>query len=60
MSDLVTRLNAALEGRYSIESELGERGMATVGVGWAVRCPSFGPVDFELGVSLDPPAGGLL
>ncbi len=30
MSDPVTRLNAALEGRYRIESELGEGGMATV------------------------------
>ena len=30
MSDPVTRLNAALEGRYAIESELGEGGMATV------------------------------
>ncbi len=29
MSDAVTRLNAALEGRYSIERELGEGGMAT-------------------------------
>ena len=28
MSDPVTRLNAALEGRYSIERELGEGGMA--------------------------------
>ncbi len=30
MSDPVTRLNAALEGRYRIEAELGEGGMATV------------------------------
>ncbi len=30
MSDTVARLNAALEGRYAIERELGEGGMATV------------------------------
>ena len=30
MSDPVIRLNAALEGRYAIERELGEGGMATV------------------------------
>jgi serine/threonine-protein kinase len=30
MSDAVTRLNAALSGRYVIERELGEGGMATV------------------------------
>ncbi len=30
MSDQITRLNAALEGRYTIERELGEGGMATV------------------------------
>ena len=30
MSDPVSRLNAALEGRYQIERELGEGGMATV------------------------------
>ena len=30
MSDAVARLNAALEGRYGIERELGEGGMATV------------------------------
>ncbi len=29
-SDAITRLNAALEGRYAIERELGEGGMATV------------------------------
>ena len=29
-SDPITRLNAALEGRYTIERELGEGGMATV------------------------------
>ena len=28
MSDAVDRLNAALEGRYAIERELGEGGMA--------------------------------
>ncbi len=30
MSDPVSRLNASLEGRYAIERELGEGGMATV------------------------------
>ena len=30
MSDAISRLNAALEGRYHIERELGEGGMATV------------------------------
>jgi hypothetical protein len=30
MSDATERLNAALEGRYAIERELGEGGMATV------------------------------
>ncbi len=30
MSDPISRLNAALEGRYAIERELGEGGMATV------------------------------
>ena len=30
MTDSITRLNAALEGRYTIERELGEGGMATV------------------------------
>ena len=30
MSDPVTRLNAALEGRYAIERELAEGGLATV------------------------------
>ncbi len=30
MSDPVIRLNVALEGRYAIERELGEGGMATV------------------------------
>ena len=29
-SDPITRLNAALEGRYAIEREIGEGGMATV------------------------------
>ncbi len=30
MTDPVARLNVALEGRYAIERELGEGGMATV------------------------------
>ncbi len=30
MSDMAERLNAALEGRYAIERELGAGGMATV------------------------------
>ena len=30
MSDPVARLSAALEGRYAIEREMGEGGMATV------------------------------
>ncbi len=30
MTDQIDRLNAALEGRYAIERELGEGGMATV------------------------------
>ena len=30
MTDPIARLNAALEGRYAIERELGEGGMATV------------------------------
>ncbi len=30
MSDMIDRLNAALEGRYQIDREVGEGGMATV------------------------------
>ena len=30
MPDPITRLNAALEGRYTVERELGEGGVATV------------------------------
>ena len=32
MTDPITRLNAALEGRYRVEREIGEGGMATVQV----------------------------
>ena len=30
MTDPITRLNAALEGRYRVEREIGEDGMAVV------------------------------
>ena len=30
MTDPIPRLNAALEGRYRVEHEIGEGGMATV------------------------------
>ena len=39
--DRITRLNAALEGRYRIESELGE-GMATVDLACWKPTPQFG------------------
>ena len=48
MSDPVTRLNAALEGRYVIERELGEGGMATV----YVAIPHVGKVGLKPGNSL--------
>ncbi len=54
MSDAITRLNAALEGRYAIERELGEGGMATVYLAMVMRptCARFrgrrrrGPLQF--------------
>ncbi len=30
MSDLISQLNAALEGRYAVERHIGKGGMATV------------------------------
>ena len=44
MSDPVERLNAALEGRYAIERELGEGGMATVYLADDIKHNLFGPL----------------
>ena len=55
MSDAVSRLNVALEGRYAIERELGEGGMATVHGRWqrarAQRVRGASPADGELTAS---------
>ena len=45
MSDIAERLNAALEGRYAIERELGAGGMATVYLGKDMRLASRQPED---------------
>ncbi len=45
VSDPITRLNAALEGRYAIERELGEGGMATVYVAEDMRLALRQPED---------------
>ena len=51
MSDAVARLNAALEGRYAIERELGEGGMATVYLADDLACalPDHSIVSASLG-----------
>ena len=36
-TDPITRLNAALEGRYAIEREIGEGGMATASMSVAAN-----------------------
>ena len=46
MTEMAERLNAALEGRYAIERELGEGGMATVWMELPARDPSLGSVAF--------------
>ncbi len=45
MTDPIARLNAALEGRYAIERELGEGCMATVYLAKDMRLASRQPED---------------
>ena len=45
MPEATERLNAALEGRYAIERELGEGGMATVYLAKDMRLASRQPED---------------
>ena len=49
MSDPITRLNAALGGRYRIEREIGEGGMATA------PDPQGGPIADRLPVPMPRP-----
>jgi len=54
VSDPISRLNAALEGRYAIERGLGEGGMATFNLATVRTDPDFGVESRE---RLDSQAG---
>ena len=55
MSDPVARLNATLEGRYAIERELGEGGMATGYLADDLKSNA-GDTWINMGTTTSPPA----